>query len=369
MSAYKERGRWCIDVTHNRVRYRKRSPKNTRKDAVAYENHIRHQLSRGINPFETKKKEVAPRLNEFANEWMRDYVANTNTTVEQSKKRSVLDRHILPLLGKKRLDQITMADIERFKASQLGNGLSPKTVHNNMSVLRTALSYARDMGVVSTLPTFKWPKKQRKEAQCYTPAEIQQLLNHDPDHSIYSFIMMAVHTGMRISEVLALDWKQVHLSGDVPHIKVVHALDANNEIKCPKNGKERLAYIGPAFRIYLEELREEKGGKGRVCMIDGKPIQRQRSYEHLKKYCKEAGVPYRAWHSFRHAYITGLSRFAPAATVQRLVGHSSLEMTQRYTHIHDEWLSAAAKQFDGEMLQLRQHSASKEKVFKKVHAS
>src|SRR6185503_10491718 len=79
------------------------------------------------------------------------YVTTNNKRSEQDAKRWILDRHLRPVFGAKRLDQIGRLEIDAFKA-KLGKGRTPKTVNNILTVLGKILNYAVEAGFLEKAP-------------------------------------------------------------------------------------------------------------------------------------------------------------------------------------------------------------------------
>ena len=103
-----------------------------------------------INGPTVKSKEV-PTLEAFASRFIDDYaVANRQKPSGIAAKRTILNQHVLPALGGRKLDAITDADVQRLKG-QLTH-LQPKTVSNILSVLKKLLDMGVEWGVISTPP-------------------------------------------------------------------------------------------------------------------------------------------------------------------------------------------------------------------------
>ena len=81
-----------------------------------------------------KAKVQAPTLGEFAKDFLGGYVKANNKASEAHTKRLLLRIHLLPAFGTRRLTDISVRDIERYKAAKLAGGYQPKTINNQLAV-------------------------------------------------------------------------------------------------------------------------------------------------------------------------------------------------------------------------------------------
>src|SRR5260370_35781189 len=91
---------WWVDFRANHMRYRKRSPDNSRTGAQAFEALLRQKLARGESIEDIEKKaEQDQTLQEFAGKWHAHYVVPNNKHSERRSKRTVLNPSLTPFLG------------------------------------------------------------------------------------------------------------------------------------------------------------------------------------------------------------------------------------------------------------------------------
>ncbi len=150
-------------------------------------------------------------------------------------------------------------------------------------------------------------------------------------------------TGSRASEVVTLRMQDLELSSAF--------------CRCMgKGGKQRIVPLGrvavTVLREYLEKQRPSLVKSSADCewvfvSRGGKRLQRENLWALVKKYVKRAGLPGKASpHTLRHSFATHLlSGGADLRTVQELLGHASIQTTQRYTHIDRERLKAIHRKF------------------------
>ncbi len=342
MSVYKLKGSWWVDFTYEHERLRKRSPLNTRGGACEYEVHLRKELARhGSLDAMIAAQETfpAPRriaFAEFAEMWLREYVDVNNKPTEQRAKRVALRNHLLPEFGTRSIGSITALDIEHLKARLEAKGLSAKSRNNYLTVLRTCLSAAVEWKVITAAPQFKLFKRTRPPFHYLSQAELTALLAALTRGVLRSLVLTASQTGLRFCELIALRWDDVDF--DAGMICVCRS-EVRGVVGTPKSDRIRYVPLTPDVRGLLLEL--ERNGP-LVFQRCGRSVKYVCARDQLAAACESAGVPHASWHTLRHTFASHLvAARAPIKAVQELLGHSSLEMTLRYSHLNADDLRAA----------------------------
>ena len=129
--------------------------------------------------------------------------------------RRCVDRHIVPGLGRKRLNALTPADVRKLLNEKTAEGLAPRTVSYIRAVLRSALSQAVRDGLVhrNVAALARPPRVPRKEVISLTPEEAKSLLTTARGDRLYALWVIALSLGLRRSEVLGLTWSLIDLDG------------------------------------------------------------------------------------------------------------------------------------------------------------
>jgi site-specific recombinase XerD len=144
---------------------------------------------------------------------------------------------------------------------------------------------------------------------------------------------------LRAGEIVALEWADVDL--ERRQIRVRHS-DWCGELTAPKNG--RIRFVGMTERL-AATLRQQRHLRSRrvLCKDDGTPLTRQGAWSRVRYAAKRAKVP-TGVHILRHTFCSHLAmQGAPMRGVQELVGHQSLAMTQRYSHLSPAALDATIR--------------------------
>lgn len=237
--------------------------------------------------------------------------------------------HLTPAFGRLRLDEVDARSIERYKAGKLSSGLTPKTVNNHLTVLRRLLVLASEWGLLVAVPRIKWLKAPDPEFDFLDFEEAERLMAH-ADEEWRPMIMVALKTGLRLGELLALRREDVDLKAGR---LMVRRSVARGIIGTPKSGKSReVPLSGEAIRA-LKSYRHLKG-ELIFCQADGSLFGKEMCKHPLWRACKRAGLRLIGWHVLRHTFASHLAmRGAPLKAVQELLGHSTIEMTMRYAHL------------------------------------
>ena len=329
MAVRKIRNNWYVDFRHERKHIRKKSPENTRKGALAYESLLRSRATRGKAIFpEEKQKKKQLAYSEFYESWYRDYVKPNNSLSEQKTKKSIYDKHLRPFFGKMPIDEISARDVERFKKEVLEKGLKPKTLNNLLTVLSKSLKTAFEWELISSMPPIRLVKVPQQERRHLTQNEVDKLINATGDSMERAMVLTALRTGMRLGELCALEWKDIDWFNR--HI-VVQRSYVRKQVKSTKSNKIR--YIPMTSDLY--DCLSNLGKKHNAIFYsrDGGYMQKWKAQEVLERQCERAGVERATWHILRHTFASLLAQYGESMfSIQRLMGHSTIMMTERYAH-------------------------------------
>jgi integrase len=335
-----ERKSWWVDFRFNRVRYRKRSPDNSRAGALAYEAVLRQRLARGeqITPGsgEPEKEQL---FSQFAEKWFDEYVVPNNKHSEQRSKRYVLNATLIPFFGKMPVGKITAYHTEQLKGELLKRGVSNKTIKNYLTVLNKCLHTAYEwLQLEGAPPKIKWPKCNPMRTDFLSPDECQLLLN-STDGLIREMILTALRTGMRQGEIKGLQWSSVDWENR--SVTVRHSRDDRMRmLVAPKSNRER--HIPLDVDVYEMLFRRKRETSHVFLDADKEPLDYHRMERRLTKACAAAGLRRIGWHTLRHTFASQLvAKGVPMTAVQQLMGHSNITTTMRYAHLAPSTLRAA----------------------------
>ena len=227
------------------------------------------------------------------------------------------------------------SDVSDFKAYLVEKGFSPSSVSRAMSSLRTFYKYLKMNGIVSENPakTVKNEKVQKKSFEILTAKEIELLLSKPNITELKgirdkAMLELMYATGMKVTELVSLDVKDVNLSlGFV----VCHGEGAQKH--------DRTIFLYPtavsALKHYLDSTRKilaVDSGDALFVNINGSRITRQGFWKILKAYAVKAGINKSITpHMLRHSFATHLlENGADIHDIKEILGHSDISSTQVY---------------------------------------
>jgi integrase len=340
------RGGWDVDIrvllaTGDRHRERRKLDAGYSK-TTAREWGERRERELLLNGRKIRKE--VPTLEAFAPRFIEGYArANRQKPSGIAAKDSILRLHLIPELGSRRLDGITNEQVQQIKRRL--HEKSPKTVNNVLSVLSVLLKQAVEWAVLDRMPcSIGLMRVPRTDAAFHDFDAYERLLAaaQEIDHRSYVIALLGGEAGLRAGEIVALEWADVDL--ERRQIRVRHS-DWCGELTAPKNG--RIRFVGMTERL-AAALRQHRHLRSRrvVCTNEGTPLTRQAAWSRVRYAAKRAKVP-TGVHILRHTFCSHLAmQGASMRGVQELVGHQSLAMTQRYSHLTPASLDATIRLLD-----------------------
>lgn len=347
---------WIVDVdmelpSGKKVRKRKVSPVQTRRGAMEYERALRESL---MNE-EHQSLETRPRtFQEFSEIFMRDHINAGNKASELTAKKSILRLHLGPAFNRFSLKEIDEPSINRFVKRQLELGFNPKTVNNQLILLRTILGCALEIELISKIPKIKKLKVASEKVEFLDEDEKERLLaSAAKEPEWHAAVLVALNCGLRLGELIALKWEDVDL---VSRRLWVQRSDWQGTVDIPKSGKARTIPLNLEVTDGLRRIRSLKG-VWVFSRADGTRMTKDEFASALERIRKRAGLRGFGWHMLRHTFASHLAcKGIPMHVIKDLLGHSSLTMTMRYAHLGDDDSRRAVEALDRVTADSRQHS-------------
>jgi integrase len=320
-------------------RERRVAPATTKKEAELWaEKRQAHLVKLGRREVIAPAKEV-PTVAEFAPRFLKEFCeAERQKPSGINAKKIIFKKHLVPLLGSKKLDAITREDIQRVKTERVG--MKPKTVNNILTTLGKMLRVAEDWEVITAMPCrVKMLKQQAPEMEFYDFGEYARLV--EAAEKINGRILVAVllggDAGLRSGEMTALEWSDIDFRQGF--ITVARS-EWKKQVTLPKGGRTRKVPMTTALAAALQKLRHLRGPRVLWADRGGSGTQKVlRTW--MAAAQKRAGLKETdgGVHILRHTFCSHLAmKGAPTMAIKELAGHASLGTTQRYMH-----LSPAAK--------------------------
>lgn len=238
-----------------------------------------------------------------------------------------------PILGGLMLDEITLDVISRVKDARLKD-VGRSTANRYLALVRAILKRSVDeWDWLDRAPKVKLFKEPQGRIRFITPEQVQTLLRELPVHQ-QDMVLFALHTGLRQSNVVKLEWPQVNL--ELGHMWVGAA-----------QSKNRKPISVPLNREALAVLQRQLGKHStRVFTFAGKPIANANTRA-WRAALKRAGIEDFRWHDLRHTWASWhRMRGTPTHELQQLGGWKTGAMVERYAHLAPDHLANAAARLD-----------------------
>lgn len=292
---------------------------------------------------------TAPTFAEFEKQFMIFSKTNNKPSTVYAKEW-MMRVHLVPYFGSMRLDQIGPADIEDYKAKKLEEGCEKKSINNHITTVRKLLNLALEWGVVekvAKVKAFRLKTNFITEEMFLGFEEAERFMKAAPVEWL-AFLITAIKTGLRLGELLALKWEDLDLvSGQL----VVRRTMWKGQEGPPKGGKNRIVPLSDEAIATLRAHRAKTMLKSAYVFCDGAGDRLTHSMlkDLVPKTCLKAGLAKRiTTHGLRHSFASHLvMRGVSLKAVQELLGHESIEMTLRYSHLSPDVKRDAVKLLDG----------------------
>jgi integrase len=304
-------------------------------------------------------------LGGYLTDWLAGSKSNMRPQTLRAYERNIR-LHITPILGRYRLRQLQPADLQRLYQDRLDAGLSPTTVRHIHAVLSRALGQATQWNLIARNPAslVKAPRRARHEMRALTASQVRTLLAAARSDRLEALYVVAVTTGMRQGELLALRWRDVDL--DRSTLSVTGTLQWSKgvglTISEPKTARSRRQLQLASAAV--EGLRQHRARQAAEILASegwdqttdlvfpnhvGRPMQAsnllRRSFFPL---LAAADLPHIRFHDLRHTAATLLlSRGVHPKIASEMLGHSTVAFTlDVYSHVTETLQREAARTMD-----------------------
>lgn len=290
-------------------------------------------------------------------EFWKMYCADMETRLREHTMRTkkyIVELKILPYFGKKRVNDITAADIRQWQNELIKKGYSPtylKTINNQLSAI---FNYAVRYYDLKSNPCAKagsMGKSKAEEMDFWTGEEFRKFIDSVMNKRLsYMAFMTLYWTGMRLGELLALTPKDVDLEKRTISItKSYQRLGRKDVITPPKTPKSKRVITIPEFlaadiKDYMDSLYDLQEDDRLF------PITKYYLEHEMQRGIKESGVKRIRLHDLRHSHASLLIElgFSPLEIANRL-GHEKVETTlNTYAHLYPNKQTKLADRLDSE---------------------
>ncbi len=317
-------GKWYVDFTFNKKRIRQFGGYTKEQARTTLAKMRIEKLDEKLG----YKKPTQPDIGfvEFAREFIEIYS-------KQNKKSWKRDEFSLislsPFFKGKTIQDIGPEFVERYKAKRKTE-VSPATVNRDLAFLKTMFNKAVEWGRLESSPVtnVKKFKEPNYKERTLNASEMARLIDAATNH-LEPILIIALNTGMRRGEILSLKWENVNLSK-----RCIHIEDS-------KSGRSRDVPMNGLVVEAMSSIRQDS-----VYVFynptTGEPIKDIKTA--FKTACKNAKIKELRFHDLRHTAATRMVEAGvDLATVSKILGHSSIQMTMRYAHPTPENMKRAVE--------------------------
>lgn len=338
-------GRWVVQIWLG-DKYKQMYVKSE-KEGVKKLREAQRELEQGTLP--TGPDQTLKQYIEYWLEEVHKPTVRLSTYVKYSK---LIRLYIVPVLGNVKLQKLTPQQVNTLYRQKEKDGLSSKTVNSIHGLLHKALDNAVKWGYVSrnVCDSVSPPRIVKPEMKTLTMEQANRLLEVVRGHRIEMLLTLALTTGMRRGELLALRWSDVDLEkGTIQVRRTVDFIGKYGYVENePKTTAGRRMIVLASFavdmlkqhRIQQLELRMKAGSNWQEMNLvftglQGNYLNPRYVPKMLDKILVEAGLPHIRFHDLRHSAATLLlSMGVHIKVVQEILGHSNISMTaDTYSHV------------------------------------
>ncbi len=338
--------RWVASITLEN-RKRKYLYGGTRKE-------VQEQLKKALHEQQQGKLATGPKqtVEQFFNRWLEEVHKPTIRISTYTKYRNLLNRHIIPVIGRIQLNKLTVEHVQALYARKLQEGYKPSTIHATHELIHRGLDQAvRWKQVIENVSAHvSLPRVGKQEKLTLTTEQARKLLDTAKGHLLETLLTVALATGMRRGELLGLRWQDINF--ETMSLQVCRTVGFGKGRKYvvnePKTASGRRRIILPQFavdalkqhRIQQLERRLQVGtawvDRDLVfCDITGDYFPLSSLEYMFQALLKKASLPHMPFHNLRHSAATILLTMGVhPKVVQELLGHSQISMTMdTYSHV------------------------------------
>ena len=285
-------------------------------------------------------------------EWLEIHQKEHIKARTYSRYQGLITMHIVPTLGEKNISELSRREIQEFLTEQKKDGnmrngekLSATSTNMMLTVLNLAFEYACDMDYIEENPCVRVrrSKAEAKKVEAFTIEEqraIEAEISRSDDKRLHG-ILLCLYTGLRIGELLGLNWNDVDLDRGVIKItKTVYREKDESGIWqfCVDTPKTKASdRVIPLPEYITNMLCQDYETTHTPYVVENKKGERMsiRSYQYIfEKLTERAGVRKLNFHALRHTFATrAIECGMDIKTVADIMGHQNASITlNRYAH-------------------------------------
>ena len=321
-------------------------------------------LKNTITPDTPIKLKADMPFGEWLDHWYETYCKPNARPATQRTYEGYIRLYLHPRLGSIPLNKVTTSDIQqmctwmmteaRVDQKNGEGGLSNSQVRNCYSLCDRVLEKAMAEKLIARNPTkgCKLPPDRPKEMKVLSREDMQKVLIQAKEENYYELFLLEFATGLRLGELMALQWDDVDLvTGELRINKQVNLVGSKLVISEPKTkAAVRTLILPPSVRKVLAEYKTRVNSRWLFPSPkkDDLPIIPSAVSRRLHTLLEHAGCEQVRFHDLRHTFATNaLAHGMDIKTLSTILGHvSSATTLNTYSHVTDEMRQKAAVKID-----------------------
>jgi integrase len=356
---HRKDGRWAASITLE-GRRRKTFYGKTRKE-------VQEQLKIALRDQQQGMLATGPQqtVKAYLEHWLEEVHKPTIHMSSYIKYRRILNRYIFPSLGHIQVQKLTPQHVQALYAQKLKEGLAAETVRGIHRMLHKALDDAVRWNLVprNVCDAVTQPRPTRYEIRPLTGEQAQLLLEKARGSRLETILIVALTTGIRRGELLALQWQDINFDEGSLHVcRTMNRIEGKGiMVSEPKTAKSRRKIMLPHLviealkqhRVRQLEARLKAGAAWKerdlvFCNASGNFLDPANVLRMFGKLLRDAGLPHMRFHDLRHSAATILLTMGVhPKIVQELLGHSQISMTMdTYSHVLPSMQKEAMSRWD-----------------------
>lgn len=317
-SVYKRGKTWWVRFQWHKTEIRRSAHTSNRRTAEKYLAELQEEyarLDRGGKPRKTFSEAMLKFLNEHASR------LKPSTEADYWQSSEVLNEHFKGLY----LDEITKGRISEFISARRADGISDARINRNLACLSSMFKHAIDWEWIDANPARGRKLKEPEGRKRFLTREEFETLRDAASEPLQSIIVVAVETGMRLGEILALEVRDVDYKRGEIRVRETK----NQETRTIAMSGAASARIRAQPRHMKTELIFWRG--------DGEPLRVSRVSQQFAALVRKAKIPDCRFHDLRHTFASwAVQAGHDLYRVGRQLGHKTPAMMQRYAHLRTD---------------------------------
>lgn len=289
-------------------------------------------------------------LGENVKGWMERYKLNSVKPAMYDRLETSLKALLNYKIAYMDVGEIRTEDLQEFVNSMVADGYALSSIKKQFHLVTAYLKFANTEGLIPRpiynnvkLPAQSVVKKKKREIQSYSRPEqiaLKKVLR-TKSRIGYAAALLMMETGLRVGECLALTWgdvlwerKALRVDKTLIRIANKHRMEVQNEAKSFTSNRT-IPLSTEAYSLLDGLFENAEGSSGYIFSGEGgMPISYEALRYQIQMACKEAKVPYKGQHVFRHTFATNCyNRGCDVKILSKLLGHADVAITYN-TYIH-----------------------------------